>query len=74
MPWFQKVLWLDEFWVLGFRFSLALKGTENLEGDLVSRLHGDFKLVLPIAFFESKNQGVLIFLLAHLTFIISGVR
>ena len=33
MPWFQKVLWLDEFWVLGFRFSLALKGAENLERD-----------------------------------------
>jgi hypothetical protein len=44
MPWFQKVLWIDVFWVLGFRFAPVVKGAENLEGDFVSRLYGDFKL------------------------------
>ena len=61
MPWFQKVLWLDEFWVLGFRFSLALKGTENLEGDFVSRLHGDFKICCQSLFLKVKINGYLFF-------------
>ncbi len=57
MPWFQKVLWLDKFWVLGFRFSLVLKGTENLECDFVSRLHGGFKICYQSLFLKVKIKG-----------------